>query len=197
MLIRSKIILLGWVMSLILSMDLSAQPNYSIAGNKVEFDRAGDSSSTRLKFINTPFENASQLDWEVDSNSNINISLIYDHERASPNRATNHWHFQVQADPGSDLVLILKNFDNIWNGKKAFPVSARTSCLVSEDGINWTAIPAELISDNRLRFRGHMNRDKLYAASVEPYRLSDLEKLETEIRNNPLIEIKTIGRTVE
>jgi len=195
--IQFKTILLGWIMSAIISLDLFGQLDHSIASNNFEFNYPGDSPATGLKFINTSFENASQLDWEVDSNGIINISLIYDHERASPNRATNHWHFQVQADPGSDLVLILKNFDNIWNGQKAYPVSVKTSCLVSEDGISWTAVPAELISGNRLRVQVHMKHDKLYAASVEPYRLSDLEKLKTEIRKNPLVEINTIGRTVE
>ena len=150
-----------------------------------------------MKFINTAFENASQLDWEVDSVGVINLSLIYDHERSSPNRTVNHWYFQIQAEPGSDLTLILKNFDNIWNGQRAYPVSDKTSCLISEDGIKWTAIPTELINENHLKFQVHMKSDKLYLASVEPYTLSDLEKLKTEINQNPLVEISTIGKTVE
>ena len=57
-----------------------------------------------MKYINTSFENASQLDWEVDSDGVVNVSLIYDHERSSPNRANGHWYFQIQAEPGSDLT---------------------------------------------------------------------------------------------
>ena len=77
------------------------------------------------------------------------------------------------------------------------PVSDTTNCLISENGINWTAIPTELMSGYRLKFQVHMKSDKLYVASVEPYRLSDLEKLKTEISQNPLVEISTIGKTAE
>ena len=44
-----------------------------------------DTLKSRLKYISTNFENASQLDWEIDSLGIVNVSLIYDHERASPN----------------------------------------------------------------------------------------------------------------
>jgi hypothetical protein len=156
-----------------------------------------DSIVKKLKFINTGFENASQLNWEIDSNGVVNLGLIYDHERSSPNRAANHWYFQIQAEPGSDLTLILKNFDNIWNGQKAYPVSDRTSCIISEDRINWTPLPTELISGNRLKLQVHMKSDKLYVASVEPYTLADLEKFKKEVSVNTLVKITTIGKTVE
>jgi predicted deacylase len=38
---------------------------------------------------------------------------------------------------------------------------------------------------------------KLYVARVEPYRLSDLDRLLASIRSNPLVEIRSIGKTVE
>jgi hypothetical protein len=52
-------------------------------------------AAAQVKYINTSFENASQLDWQIDSNGVVNIGLIYDRERSSPNRANGHWHFQV------------------------------------------------------------------------------------------------------
>jgi hypothetical protein len=74
------------------------------------------SAQTQVRYINTSFENASQLDWQVDSATGVvNISLIYDRERSSVNRANGHWHFQVQAERGSDVIIVLKNFENIWN----------------------------------------------------------------------------------
>ena len=94
---------------------------------------------TKIQFINTSFENASPFNWEIDSSGTVIIELIYDHERSSINRANQHWHFQVQARPGSDLTFILKNFDNIWNGMKSDPISDRTPCFISTDGKNWTA----------------------------------------------------------
>ena len=156
-----------------------------------------DTLKSKVKYINTNFENASQLDWEVDSLGIVNISLIYDHERDSPNRANGHWHFRLEADPGEEVTLILKNFENIWNSKKGIPVSEKTNCLISEDGKNWSIIPTDFISGNRLRIKVRMKSNHLYLASVEPYRISDLEKLILEIKNNPLVEVTNVGKTVE
>ena len=153
--------------------------------------------NTSFEFINTAFENASPLDWEIDDAGSIVVSLIYDHERDSPNRANGHYYFQVQAKPGSDLTLILQNFHNIWNGRKAIPISRRTHCYISEDGINWRAIRAELIEDSRLKLDIHMKGSSLYVASVEPYRISDLNKLLEEIKDHPLVRITPIGKTVQ
>jgi len=154
-------------------------------------------TKSQIKFINNAFENASPFNWEIDSSGAVIISLIYDHERASPNRANQHWHFQIQAIPGSDLTLVLKDFDNIWNGQKAYPISDSTPCFISQDGKNWIPIQTELTPDNRLIIHVHMNSDELYLASLEPYRISDLEKLLKEIKGDPLIHIERIGKTSE
>ena len=155
------------------------------------------SQEVKIKFINNAFENASPFNWKIDSNGAVDIELIYDHERSSINRANQHWHFQVQAAPGSDLTFILKNFDNIWNGIKSDPISDRTPCFISQDGKNWTAIKTELLNDDRLKFNIRMEGEKVYVASLEPYRISDLQKLVAEIRNNPLVDVKSIGKTTE
>jgi len=156
-----------------------------------------DSSHHPLVYINTNFENASQLDWEVDEEGVVQISLIYDHERSSPNRANGHWHFQILAERGADLTVQLNNFENVWNGIKGVPISEKTNTLISQDGRTWQVIPADLINENRLRFKLHLDSDKIYVASVEPYRISDLEKFLLEIKNNPLVEISEVGHTVE
>ena len=89
---------------------------------------------TPLPFINTSFENASPLDWEPLPDGSLLVRLFYDHERNSPNRAAGHWFFQVQAPTGTEVALVLTNFDNIWNGKKGSPVSSNTHCYVYVDG---------------------------------------------------------------
>ena len=150
-----------------------------------------------LEFINTAFENASPLNWEVDADGTVHAYLLYDYERSSPNRAAGHWHFQVQAAKGADLKIVLHNFDNVWNGKKGSPVSDKTIAYLSHDGRKWTAIPTEKLEGNLIRFRVHMDADSLYVARLEPYRLSDLERLLADIRGNPLVEVTSIGRTVE
>src|SRR6476659_6281306 len=162
--ISRDILLMGSVF-LIFMIGPSWRDNNPIISGLSAVHSSQDSNRKALRFINTAFENASQLDWEVDSAGVVILSLIYDHERSSPNRAADHWYFQIQAEPGSDLTLILQNFDNIWNGRKAIPVSDSTNCLISEDGISWTAIPTDFITGNRLKFQVHMNSDKLYVAS--------------------------------
>lgn len=156
----------------------------------------GKSEGT-FEFINTSFQNASPLFWEVDAEGSIIVNLIYDHERGSINRANGHWYFQLQAQAGSDQTIILKNFDNIWNGMKGSPVSERTSCYLSNDGVTWKAVAAEKTKDNRIRIKVHMDKSELYIARMEPYGLSDLNEFLEEIRPDPLVEITIIGKTVE
>ncbi len=159
--------------------------------------QSSDTLKSSLKYISTNFENASQLDWETDSMGIVNISLIYDHERASPNRANGHWHFKIEADSGSEVTIILKNFENVWNGMKGVPVSEKTNCLISKDGKNWTVIPADFITGNRLKFKVPMKSGQMYVASVEPYRISDLDKFLLEIKGKPQVEITKVGFTAE
>ena len=155
------------------------------------------SAFSQVRYVNTAFENASQVDWRIDSNNVVDIGLIYDHERASINRANGHWHFQLQAEPGTDVTVVLRNFDNIWNGMHAYPVSSKTNCMISVDGKKWTHIPGEFTPEKTLKFRVHMDTDKLYLASVEPYRISDLERFINRIKRSPLVKVYPAGKTVE
>ena len=150
-----------------------------------------------LDFIYTGFENASPADWEVDDDGVVHIKLLYDHERCSPNRAAGHWYVQLQGEAGTDVTIMLENFDNVWNGRKSSPLSDRTSCFLSADGSSWYAVPAEKTQDNCLNFQVHMDTDKLYLARLEPYTLNDLNRLIVDIRDHPLVDITTIGQTVE
>jgi hypothetical protein len=155
-------------------------------------------SDAGLVFINAGFENASPLQWDVNAaDGTVNVRLLYDYERSSPNRAAGHWHFQLQGEPGSELTIVLHNFDNVWNGKPGSPVSSKSICFTSKDGERWEVVPAELLEGNRLRLRVRLEGDSLYLARLEPYRISDLNRLLDEIRTNPLVEITPIGRTVE
>jgi hypothetical protein len=150
-----------------------------------------------LVFLNTSFENASPLYWELDAQRRVHVYLIYDQERGSPNRANGHWFFQVQAKPGAELTFVLHNFDNVWNGQRGSPIDKRTVCFLSEDGRTWRTIPTEKTADNCCRFTVTIDTGALYLARLEPYRLSDLESLKRQIRDNGHVEITTIGKTVE
>jgi zinc carboxypeptidase/carboxypeptidase M14-like protein len=150
-----------------------------------------------LVFINSTFENASPLFWEISESGEVEISLMYDHERGSLNRAAGHWHFRVEAPQGSRLTLILGNLENIYNGRKGSPASDGTMSFVSVDGRSWEPAEMELLEGNRLKLELTMRADSMYVARLEPYRLSDLNQLLEEIRSNQLVTITEIGRTVE
>jgi hypothetical protein len=168
---------------------VSGQPQKS--GTKINIE-------TPLIYINTLFENASPLFWQVEPDSKITIDLIYDHQRNSLNRAVSHWYFQIFAKAGSDLTLVLQNFYNIWNEKMDLSdATDETICFISEDGKNWSDIPTTLLEGQRLELKIHMASDSLFVARLEPYRLSDLEYLKSEICQHPLIKITNIGWTVE
>ena len=93
-----------------------------------------------LIYIDTSFENASPLYWDIDTDGVVQVFLLYDHERSSPNRAAGHWHFQVQAPKGSNLTLVLNNLENIYNGRRGSPASDGTISYVSCDGRNWRPV---------------------------------------------------------
>jgi hypothetical protein len=154
-------------------------------------------SKCPLIYINTAFENASPLYWRIDDSGEVNVFLLYDHERSSPNRAAGHWHFRVEAPKGSQLTIVLNNQLNIYNGREASPASEETITFVSPDGEHWQAMETELLDEHRLRFQLRMQRDQMYVARLEPYRLSDLKRLLDELSISPHVNVQQIGKTVE
>jgi hypothetical protein len=157
--------------------------------------QAPTDASLGLEFIDTGFENASPLWYEV-AGGVVRINLLYDHERSSPNRAAGHIHFLVHARPGSKLTLEFVNLENVWNGQPASVAGELKTVSVSEDGSAWRAVPTDSLPGNRVQLRIEMRGPRLYVARIEPYRLSDLDRLVAGIRGNPLVEISSIGRTV-
>ena len=98
-------------------------------------------ASSGLSLVRAGFENASPLQWEVDPDGTVNVRLLYDYERDSPNRAAGHFHFQIQGRPGAELTLVLHNFDNVYNGRPGPAVSGKSICYLSEDGRRWYRLP--------------------------------------------------------
>lgn len=150
-----------------------------------------------LEFIDTSFENASPLWYDFAPDGTINIHLLYDHERSSPNRAAGHFHFLLQAKSGSQFTLEFKNLDNVWNGQPGSIAKELKTAVISQDGQHWKSVPLKSLSEQRVRLKIQMPGPGLYIARIEPYRLSDLNRLLTSIRSNPSVHVDTIGRTVE
>jgi hypothetical protein len=153
--------------------------------------------TNNLEFIDTGFENASPLWYDITTNGTIQIHLLYDHERSSPNRAAGHFHFQLQAKPGTRLNLEFKNLDNVWNGRPGSVAKELKAAVISENGWNWKPVLLDNLGDDRIGLTLTMPGPKLFVARVEPYRLSDLDKLLDSIRKKPQVEITPIGKTVE
>ena len=151
--------------------------------------------SAALEFIDTGFENASPL-WYDTANDVIRIHLLYDHERASPNRAAGHVHFAIHARPGTKLTLEFMNLDNVWNGQPGSVARELKAMAISEDGRTWKSVPTDQLEGNRVQLRVEMPGPKLYVARIEPYRLSDLDRLLASIQKHPRVRIATIGKTV-
>lgn len=153
--------------------------------------------ATGLEFIDTSFENASPVWYESTEDGTIRVRLLYDMERASPNRAAGHLHILLHAKPGSHLTFELLNLDNVWNGTPGSVAKEWKAVCLSEDGRNWRVIPTDNSSGVSVRFSVTMTGPRLYVARLEPYRLSDLEKFLASIRPHPLVAITPIGRTVQ
>ena len=127
----------------------------------------------------------------------MRIHLIYDHERASPNRAAGHVHFLLNARPGTKLTLEFLNLDNVWNGQPGSVAGELKTMAISDDGRVWKTVPTESLPGNRVQLPVEMRGPALYVARMEPYRLSDLARLLESIRSHPLARITTIGKTAE
>jgi Zinc carboxypeptidase len=159
-----------------------------------------DSSSAQqaapgeLIFIDTSVENASPVWYEI-AGKVIQIQLLYDHERASPNRAAGHIHFVLHAKAGTSLTLEFRNLDNVWNGQPGSIAGELKSAAISEDGKIWRTVPTDSLPGNRVQLRLTMTGPTLHVARIEPYRLSDLERLLGSIKTHRHVRIEPIGKT--
>ncbi len=150
-----------------------------------------------LAFIHTAFENASPVNWEIRDDGTVDVFLLYDYERASPNRAAGHWHFRVEGREGARITLVLNNLLNVWNRRPGSVAREETISFVSVDGRSWRPVEMELLEGHRLQLELTMEAEAMYVARLEPYRLSDLDRFLEANGGDPLVEITTIGETVE
>ncbi len=163
-------------------------------------DRALDFDITEspVVYINNYIENGSLFNWEKGSDGIIYIHQTYDHQRESFNRTSTHWHFLLEAKKGADIPIVFDNFNTIYNGNMYYDIKSNISfCVVSNDGKSWRHIPVENLNGNRMKINVHMDTDSLYIASVEPYRVSDLNKLLAKLKGKDQVNIEVIGQSVE
>jgi hypothetical protein len=149
-----------------------------------------------VAYIDTGFENASPLSYDFDTNGTVQIHLLYDHERSAPNRAAGHFHFRIDADPTAEVTIELNNLENVWNGTRASVAKELQTVVISDDQQRWRPLATEPTQDGRIRFRVAMTGPKMWVARVEPYRISDLDRLLKTIAEMPDVQVSEIGRTV-
>jgi hypothetical protein len=149
-----------------------------------------------LDFIDTSIENGSPLWYEI-ADGIIRLNLIYDHERSSPNRAAGHIHFVLHARPGASLTLEFRNLDNVYNGQPGSVAGELKTVAISDDGKAWRTVATDSLPGNRVQLRVTMTGPRLYVARMEPYRLSDLDRMLNTIRSHRLVRIEPIGKTVD
>ena len=147
-----------------------------------------------VDFIDTAVENGSPLWYEVVDGV-VRLHLIYDHERASPNRAAGHINFVLHGRPGASLTLEFLNLDNVWNGQPGSVAGGLKTVAISDDGKMWRTASTDSLPGNRVQVRVTLTGPRLHVARMEPYRLSDLERLLDTIRRHPLVRIESIGTT--
>jgi hypothetical protein len=150
-----------------------------------------------LEYIDTRFENASPLWYEIAGGQTLVIHLNYDHERFSSNRAAGHIHFQLQGKPGARFRLEFKNIDNIYNGRRASVAGEMNAMVVSQDGRTWKPVATRVLEEQRVLLDIQMPGPRLYVARVEPYRLSDLTRFLASIQKHGIVRVTLIGKTVE
>ncbi len=150
-----------------------------------------------VEFIDSSIENASPLWYETAADGSIQIFLNYDHERASPNRAAGHIHFLLHGRSGAPVVLEFRNLDNVWNGRPGSVARELQALVVSENGTDWRSVETTGLPTNRVRLSLSLPGPRLHVARVEPYRLSDLDRLLADLRTDARVAIETIGRTVQ
>ncbi len=150
-----------------------------------------------LAFIDTSFENASPVWYERLQDGAYLVHLLYDHERNSPNRAAGHIHLRLVGTPGASVTLEFGNLDNIWNGRAGSVAPELKTVAVSADGQTWTTVPTDAHPGNRIRVTVTMPGPTLYVARMQPYRVSDLERLLGAARASPHASVTPIGHTAQ
>ncbi len=177
------------------AVDINDTNNVNDASHQVAARAQEPGAATGLSFIDTSIENASPL-WYETVDGVVRVNLLYDHEHSSPNRAAGHIHFRVHATPGSKLTLEFRNLDNVWNSQPGSVARELKTLSISEDGRTWRQVPTDSLPNDRVQLRVEMRGPHLYIARIEPYRLSDLDRLIGSIRGHALVKIEPIGKTV-
>jgi hypothetical protein len=154
-------------------------------------------------FIDTFFENATALRWEQSAADIVDLDLIADHARMSPNRQMTWWNFKIHTSPaarGGQLRLRFRPVTSCWNGTPA-PALRRDplTSVVSAEGRAWRVLPvcpsteAGFVKELCVPIEGSC----MHVAHLVPYNDSDLQATLAQLQGGPEVRIYQLGATVE
>ena len=155
----------------------------------------------KIKFVDYFFENGSPVDWIIQGDTALKISLIADHQRDSPNSQTDHWNIRVLADRGTHVKLIISKLQaGSYNGHPVtdwWHFDHNITCYLSYDRKNWEPIETSSLPGHELLADFVMKEDYIYVARLPVYSVSDLENLKELYKGNSLFKVINIGMTLE
>ncbi|MBT3379808.1 MAG: hypothetical protein HN742_37935 [Lentisphaerae bacterium] len=154
-------------------------------------------------FVDTYFEGATPLRWEQEEEGVIDLYVIHDHARFSPNQQFTQWDFKVHIPPeriGSSVRLRFARLNNCWNGRPSPAMkSKRVTSVVSYDGSTWLpllGIPSET-AEFAIEFELDLRSESTHFAHVVPYTDSRLQQRLNALRPHPSVRIYDVGATVD
>ena len=112
---------------------------------------------------------------------------------APPGTSTSAWSARL----ARRITLEFRNLDNVWNGRPGSVAGELKTVATSPDGQTWTTVPTDALPGNRVRVTLTMPGPVLYVARMQPYRLSDLDRLLARVRASPHASVTTIGQTAQ
>lgn len=148
-------------------------------------------------YVDTMIENGSPLWFEWDEHGSLQLHLMYDHERDSINRAAGHFHFRIHGEIEQKIRCEFNNLNNYWNSTPGSVAKELLAAVVSDDGITWESIPLNPTEDGRVYGVIQLTNGSKYVARVEPYRISDLDKMIARIQTHSAVKVTSIGHSVE
>jgi len=154
-------------------------------------------------FIDTFFENASPLRWERSAPDAVDMDLIADHERMSPNCQMTHWNFRIHVPPaavGEALRIRFRPVASCWNGRPGSALKREPlTSVVSPDGRTWQAVPMQDAADEGFakEMRVPLVGPRTHVAHLVPYNDTDLQATLRDLAGCPDVRVYPIGASVE
>lgn len=168
----------------------------------ISFSISGQSpGKLKVRYVDYFYENGSPLNWSIQGDTALKVSLLPDHERDSPNNQTDHWNFGIYSEVGTRVRLIISKMQpGAYNGVPVtswWNFSHPISCYISYDQRKWQPVATTTLPGNELLVDFVMAKDYAYIARLPSYTVSDLDHLESRYKGNRLFNVIQIGYTLE